>query len=704
LKDYDERGSSPDSDGPDGRKRAADRIDENKADEDWSHRDPDWAPAGDPEWEPAGAPQGGAVAGGAVAPAAVLPVNTAATVPALLMNRPVHVLPSSEFLKNTAKYMMKKRREYFLVVFLTLDKLVVDLDVLEDKQLDIMQKIMMLYTQLGRDPMEHLQMGEELSSAMEAEFPFEDDLEDICEKQEAVVHMVKKTKPEFVHFLQKFSKLRLQTIALAQRGSANDDIAETVALIGIIDKELQAMYTRYPRVRDLFWKLYLAAQYRATILGGFQHMYASYVKLEIRSLRRQTEAGGCNDRLLKISQGGRAANTPSLSGDELHRINEEETTGDAGTGPTDKEAGRAEHDSPWQVSHSDGDLNKVWSAGTRTMINFDPTHEKAIRDWAEDNKAALLQELGYPKASDLGPDAVKEIMKHLNIDRVSDVMEKLWSENNAQEELEWQGSATEVAEAKASAIVERDLVLDGRIAERVAYKKEASKRAKATRAQRAKEGLESRKKYADLERHSEVRESKRVRDCKQGRVAQPAPPNHVGEGSSSGYGRADAIAAPRTQRAPAPARTPLPDVQAKRQANYIPVQIEIGNTDFVWPSDRRISNPNLILEADYYEAWIAKKEEALSQERSHQACKPTDKGQRRIERWEAELHKIEFQVEHNAKKLSGAIGYSLEHEDDTRTDRALDELNKAAHASFTAQRAAAAAAQEAQEIIWLQNA
>ena len=636
-----------------------------------------------------------------------------------------HVLPSSDFLKNTANLLVGQLREYFLPIFVTLDKLVVDLDELEGKQLDIMENIMMQYTAEGRDPVEHLAPGMEILSALLTEEPFEEDLENIHEKQETVIHIVKTAKLEHTHFLRKCSKLRLETMAL-QQGSENDGITHAVACICIIDRELYAMYTQYPRVRGLFCKLYLAGAYRATIAGGFKHMYASYVKLEIESLREQTEAGASNERLSRISGDERATKTPALSDQRLRQINKAETTGDAGTAPTGEEettgdaatgttdeVGRAEHDGTWQISDSEEqELKDVWNAAAARKFRFDPSQDRATWAWARDNEAVLLEALGSPTAEVLGNEGVAEIMRLLDVDVVADIMEQHLSGEREAEELK--GNSCRMIRGKiltpmttvatGADILMEALLLDNRISERIAARKEASRQTKAHRSQRFTEGYKARQQHVAHTLRGD-RGAKHLLDCKQGRVALRAPPNHVGEGSSSGFGRADAIAAPRTHRAPAPARHPLPEVRPIRKANYRPVQPNVGDTGFVLPSDQRTENPNLVLAADYYDPWITQKEQLLAELRSHQAFQATKslEVQRRIERHVLDLSKIQLKVEHNAKKLNGVIAYDPKWDDATRTCMSVDEVLNNAHAAFNAQRAAAQMAQQAAEIRLLEE-
>jgi hypothetical protein len=707
--EYDLGGSEEDSEGELGQERASDRILEDDADAVYAARD-SWYVHPEDEGGGAAAPPGAAAAPPPPPPPHhVLQVNLADPVPSLMISDPAHELPSAELLKKTATLLMHKIREYFLPIFVTLEKLVVDLDALEDKQLGVMKNIMMQYTAQGLDPMDHLSPGMEIEAALVVEGSFDEDLEEIYEKQETVIHMVETAKPAHHHFLRKLSKLRLQTMAyLDQDFSSPDkspDILYTTGCIPVIGDELHAMYTECPHVCGLLWKLHLAATYRVTIEGGFKHMYTSYVRLEIASLRRKTEAEGGDERLPRTSRDGRATNAPALSQEDLQRLNQEEATGAAGTDPPtgdDEGAGRAEYDGIYQLSDGEQPLQGVWNASAGTTFYFDYEKEMGVLEWARNNHAVIVR---YLTANGSVEPVVQS--RDLGVDDLSEIMQQSASDGRADKKRNEQGTVRDVALGTAIDMFVDHVLLDDRIAERIAAKKEASHNREALRTQRWKEWAKERELYV-----TRMLQGKRQsRNRKQSRVALPAapPPSDVGSSSSAGFGRADATPAPRPRaddanplgprkpRAPAPQQNPLPELRPVRAANYQPAQRSIGDTGFITPSDRRVQNPNLVLDAGYYRGRIAEIETFLSDMSTAQAFGRTDEGQDRIRRWALDLAKMKMSQEVNDKKLSGEIPSDPAKDAETVAFLKMDELHEAAHTKLIAQRAAAAAAQEAAE-------
>ena len=637
----------------------------------------------------------------------------------VLIAAPSSELPSADLAMATAKLLKKHLGEYYRNVFATLNELVVDLDEIEDEQLDVLQEVMMHYTAEGTDPMQHLDINTEKLEALLSEVGWNENAEELFEKQEAVLRIVKTAKPHTRTFLGKFAKLRMQAMALYEQGVTGENIERTFAYISDIDRDLQGMYAEYPHVRGrLFSRPYLAEVYRAPRAGGFALAYAAFVKIETGFLRKTTDTAAGNER------GVARGKSTRISSRLLRQRNETEGAQPGPGEPEDDGAvpGEAETDRTYGLSDGDEVLRTVWNAAVHAEHHFSYHDTASTMAWAQGHQAYID---AYMEAAGLDP--AKEADRP-DLDALSAMKKEFYSDLRAQRRLDEQGPPVDAAE-EATADLELAALVKERMAERVARRKATRDRNKATQKERREEGDIARRK------EKEEREERGARG--QAGAGGPAyPKKHAGVvhgrlgiplsapgGGGGAFARAYATPAPRpAPSAPAPAEAPprqppvrargtLPPVLIPRVANYVPVRAQlldgrfadpVIDTRFVWPSRDRVENPNLVLAADYYDPWIAELTERMADQQTQLAHATAEGASDKrltllaesIGRTQNSLDEAEYFKDLNAVKLSGEIRYDPSRAAEAAGLRGRDEAHTATNAPMIAQMAAAAEAQE----------
>jgi len=683
---------------------------------------------------------GGGGAGGAMASGRVVLSRPRKTV-ASFDCRDLSELPSAELALAQAELLNTHLKSYYVDIFFTLDNLVLDLDRLKDKQFGTLERVMLVYTALKQDPMDHLDEQTHLLQALREEQPWTEDAQEIFEKEEAVISLVNSARLSVQTFLRKFEKLKVQAIALREQGTECTNILDTLGVIVAIGTQWADLNEKYPRVQNVLSWLYLQDRYRSSRQGGFACMYESYVKLETAALRKEKDTQDRDKRA--AGRKNNQLNLPSMSQLELNLRNSTETHG---TLP-DSVAGASEVDTPYQLSHTGAELRSVWNAAFATVHHFEFHTIEATMAWAREHPEYIKKYLRF-----IGVD---EDERHkLTMDPLSLILNSWRYEHDI--EVAWmdieEDDGAADADSGAAAVDDGTAAMDngaaavddgtaamdnGAVAvDDAAPAAEIAAKAaeaqlikwKAQREQTKTRTLTDQQERRDAaaimrstacehrdSQHSDT-QSAMPRVGRGHPVARAAIPltYHAGAGSSSTSGRAGATPAPAAAPPPAvaAARAPgptqhtatlppvqhtatLPPVHEPRAPNYTPIPFNIDQS-LSWPSSRRVANPNMIVAADYYEKCIRVLKGYRNELVLRNYFERTEETAQKIRDNEKQLVQAAEMQKHNAKKLSGEVRHSPVWVELTRQLRASDEIQRQKNASMVAQRAAAAAAQQAQ--------